>query len=82
MRELVTRLNEDTDAVRAAVAEALGQIGPAARTARPALVRALNDPDAQVVALAAKALKSLPAPAAEDKTPGTVIALDTFRKKH
>jgi HEAT repeat protein len=52
--------------VRAAAAQALGQIGPAAGEARPALVRALSDPDAQVGALAAKALKLLPAPAAED----------------
>jgi len=46
---------------RSVAAEALGAIGPGAREAVPALKKALNDPDPNVSAVAAEALKRIQA---------------------
>jgi HEAT repeat protein len=54
--ELVKSLSDQDSHVRAGAADALGQIGGAAKEAVPALIKALGDPDANVRGRAAEAL--------------------------
>lgn len=57
--ESVLLLGDPDEDVRAAAAESLGLIGPAAKPAIPALIGALHDSSAEVRALAAQALGKL-----------------------
>ncbi len=52
MRHLVAALKDEASEVRAASAEALGNIGPGAKSALPALEAATADPDKNVAAAA------------------------------
>src|SRR3954470_11904031 len=65
---LVTQLHDESPAVRAAAAMALGGMGPAAEAAAPELVRLLKDPAAEVRAAAAEALDGI-GPAARAAAP-------------
>jgi HEAT repeat protein len=56
---LITVLSQGTDRVRRAAAVLLGKFGPAARSALPALRRALNDPDADTRRFASDAILSI-----------------------
>ncbi len=56
---LTARLGAVEAPVRAAAARALGELGPQARTARPAIYELLKDPDAAVRASAEAALDSI-----------------------
>jgi HEAT repeat protein len=56
---LTRLLNDEDGEVREAGSEALGQIGPAAKTAIPALTELLKDKDRQVRQAAAKALEKI-----------------------
>ncbi len=62
-RVLYGRRSRRPGYIRAAVALALGQIGPAARAAIPALTQALDDADEGVRRCATKALKQFDATA-------------------
>ncbi len=56
---LIEALKNDLPPVRLTAARELGRLGPAAAEARGALIEAVDDPDPQVRAAAAKALSSL-----------------------
>jgi len=56
---LTARLGAEETPIRAAAARALGEVGPQARTARPALYELLKDPDSSVRAAAEAALDSI-----------------------
>src|SRR6516225_4315214 len=57
LREWIAAFAQKDAAVRLRAIEALGNLGPAAKTAVPVLMRALNDPVADVRAEAAWALR-------------------------
>jgi hypothetical protein len=63
---LVAHLKDEVPAVRRAAAEALGQIGPEAKAAVPALRDALRDEDGGVRRLAAAALEKIDPEAAPE----------------
>jgi len=54
--ELIAALSSMETDIRAAAAQALGKLGPAARTAEDTLRKALNDPEAPVRRAAGDAL--------------------------
>jgi HEAT repeat protein len=56
---LISVLTQGSDRVRRAAAVLLGKFGPAARSALPALRRALNDPDADTRRFASDAILSI-----------------------
>jgi HEAT repeat protein len=56
---LVAVLKNESPAARRAAARALGRLGPAAKAAEPDLVEAVNDPDEDVRAAAAAALRTV-----------------------
>ncbi|MBI3270386.1 MAG: HEAT repeat domain-containing protein [Planctomycetes bacterium] len=59
VRRCVDGLRAADPAVRVAAAQALGEVGPSAEPAEPALDAALADPDAGVRAAAAEALRRI-----------------------
>jgi HEAT repeat protein len=64
VRELISGLDDERDAVRVGAARVLGQIGPAARSAVPALLGALADDAAREAAMVALCRISAADPAA------------------
>ncbi|MCI0458438.1 MAG: HEAT repeat domain-containing protein, partial [Gemmataceae bacterium] len=78
VRELATLLRDNQHPVRAAAAEALGQIGPAARLAYPALEETFqHDQQETVRKNAVAAMKKIGPPTANDLVP----ALDQLKDK-
>lgn len=74
VRPLISRLRDVSVQVRHAAAFALGNMGPAAEDAVPALARALEDMDVQVRQTAAWALAAI-GPAAKDAVPELIRAV-------
>lgn len=62
LEDYIQDLNDDDDAVRAAAAQALGQLGAAARAAVPALAATVDDDAGPVVRIARQALASVGPP--------------------
>ena len=71
VKELIMKLSDGDYYVRARAAEALGEMGPAAKDAVPALIKLCGDSDSDVRGHAAEALGEM-GPAAKDAVPALI----------
>ena len=78
VRELTLRLSAHDSEDRLFAAKALGDIGPTARAAVPALIKALNDESTYVCAAAAKALGRV----GEKSTAALLALIGALNEKH
>src|SRR5262249_17257568 len=74
MREWALFFRNPEARIRHYAADALGEIGPAAKAAVPALISALKDQDWEVRRATANALGKI-GPAPKDAVPGLMVAL-------